>query len=154
MKLNWISLLLHLNHLYTVCMFIVYLKNEGNCQLWLIPVRSLFIWAFCNVSNCHFPARWHSRLCVKYDVLSFSMRCKKNPFLYKPCSWTIRSAETAEQTRHQPAWGLVYASAMACPLPLTAGSRHCWPQILQKRKDKTCQPPVFHFSLLPLSHCS
>lgn len=76
MKLNWVSLQVDLNCLYSVCMYIVYLKNEGNCLVWLIPVWSLFKWAFYDASSCHFAARWHSRQCVKYDVPFFSTRCK------------------------------------------------------------------------------
>lgn len=116
-------------------MCIVYLKNEGNYLLWLIPLWSLFKGTFCNLKSCHFLATWHSRRCVKHDVLSFSTRCKTvpyklHPFPYEHFSpgWMIRPAEDAGQARHQPGWGLLSAAATATPMALTAASGLRWSQ--------------------------
>lgn len=124
----------------------VYLKNEGNYLLWLIPVWFLFRLAFYNLSGCHFPATWHSRLCVKYNVLSFSRRCetipyKLNPFLYKLFSpgWMIQPAEGAGQAQHQPGWGLFYVTA--APMPLTAASRYHWSQSLKRGRSICSKTP-------------
>lgn len=151
MKLNWTSLQLNLNCLYSIYMCIAYLKNEEKYLLWLTPAWSLFKLAFYNLNSCHFPATWHSRLCVKYGVLSFSTRCKAIPHKLNPSHINFAIwAGWSSLLRVQGTHGISLAgdSFMSLLRQVQCPSWYHWSQSLKKAGQYVPNPHLLFLSVV------